>query len=106
MAISRPASLNLTAAALALLALGGVCFAAGPAPLFEVQGHRGARWMRPENTLSAFRYAVENGADTLEMDLNVTKDGVLVITHDPALNSKSAWARMGIKSEAPSWCAA
>lgn len=53
---------------------------------FEVQGHRGARAARPENTLSAFRYALSEGVDTLEMDLNVTKDEVLVITHDPVIN--------------------
>jgi glycerophosphoryl diester phosphodiesterase len=53
---------------------------------FEIQGHRGARWVRPENTLSAFRYALAAGVDTLEMDLLVTKDGVLVVAHDPVLN--------------------
>jgi glycerophosphoryl diester phosphodiesterase len=53
---------------------------------FEVQGHRGARWSRPENTLSAFQFALDAGVDTLEMDLNVTRDNVLVVTHDPYLN--------------------
>ena len=65
------------------LVLGQVTFAAVP---FDVEGHRGARAARPENTMSAFRYAVEVGADTLEMDLHATKDDVLVITHDPFLN--------------------
>lgn len=54
---------------------------------FEIQGHRGARAVRPENSLSAFRYALEAGVDTLEMDLHATKDNVLVVTHDPFLNS-------------------
>lgn len=54
----------------------------------EVHGHRGARWVRPENTMAAFRYAVEEGVDTLELDLHVTRDNVLVITHDPILNRK------------------
>ncbi|MES3036858.1 MAG: glycerophosphodiester phosphodiesterase family protein [Bdellovibrionota bacterium] len=53
---------------------------------FEVQGHRGARAERPENTISAFEYALNLGVDTLELDLNVTKDDVLVITHDPHIN--------------------
>jgi glycerophosphoryl diester phosphodiesterase len=53
---------------------------------YEVEGHRGARWARPENILSAFRYALEAGVDTLELDLHATKDDVLVITHDPQLN--------------------
>lgn len=51
-----------------------------------VHGHRGARAMYPENTLPAFEYAIGQGADVLEMDLAVTKDGVLVISHDPHIN--------------------
>lgn len=48
----------------------------------EVQGHRGARARRPENTLEAFRYAIRAGVDTLELDVNVTRDDVLVVIHD------------------------
>ncbi len=55
-------------------------------PAFEIQGHRGARAVRPENTLPAFRHALEVGADTLELDLLATKDNVLVVGHDPVLN--------------------
>jgi len=51
-----------------------------------VHGHRGARAMRPENTIPAFEYAIQAGADVLEMDVAVTKDNVLVISHDPHLN--------------------
>ncbi len=51
-----------------------------------VHGHRGARAERPENTLAAFEYAIEVGADVLELDLSVTKDDVLVVSHDPVLN--------------------
>ncbi len=51
-----------------------------------VHGHRGARARFPENTLPAFEYAVRIGADALEMDVAVTKDNVLVISHDPHLN--------------------
>lgn len=69
---------NRIVAALALLA--------PPTPAFEVEGHRGARWVRPENTLAAFRYALEAGVDTLELDLHVTRDDVLVVTHDPFVN--------------------
>jgi glycerophosphoryl diester phosphodiesterase len=53
----------------------------------EVHGHRGARWVRPENTLPAFEYAVKAGVDVLEMDTHVTKDGIVVVTHDPTLNA-------------------
>lgn len=50
-----------------------------------VHGHRGSRGTRPENTLAAFREALRAGADVLELDLAVTKDGVLVVSHDPRL---------------------
>lgn len=50
-----------------------------------VHGHRGARAMRPENTIPAFEYAIEVGVDVLEMDMAVTKDNVIVISHDPIL---------------------
>lgn len=50
--------------------------------LFDVQGHRGARGLRPENTLPAFAAALELGVSTLEMDVGVTADGVVVVTHD------------------------
>ncbi len=53
---------------------------------FDVQAHRGGRARRPENTLAAFAYAVELGVDTLEMDLAVTKDRVVVVSHDYRLN--------------------
>lgn len=53
----------------------------------EVQGHRGARSVRSENTLAAFKYALQVGVDTLELDLAVTKDNILVVSHDPILSS-------------------
>ena len=62
----------------------GILAAAGP-PKIIVHGHRGARARRPENTLPAFRYAIEQGADVLEMDMSVTRDNVIVISHDPIL---------------------
>lgn len=52
----------------------------------QVQGHRGARARFPENTLPAFQHALEAGADVLELDLAMTKDQVLVISHDPHVN--------------------
>jgi glycerophosphoryl diester phosphodiesterase len=53
-----------------------------------VHGHRGARALRPENTIPAFEYAIQAGADVLEMDVAVTKDNVLVISHDPHINAE------------------
>ncbi len=49
---------------------------------FDVQGHRGSRGLFPENTLPAFTGAIEAGANTLELDLQVTSDGEIVIHHD------------------------
>ncbi len=57
------------------------------AQAFDLQGHRGARGLAPENTLAAFRTALDLGVTTLETDLAVTKDGVLVLSHDPLLNA-------------------
>jgi glycerophosphoryl diester phosphodiesterase len=54
--------------------------------MLEVQGHRGARAARPENTLAAFEYAIEAGVDTLELDVNVTKDDRVVVVHDQKIN--------------------
>jgi glycerophosphoryl diester phosphodiesterase len=52
----------------------------------DLQGHRGARGLLPENTLAAFQWALERGVDTLEMDCGVTRDGVVVVHHDRRLN--------------------
>jgi glycerophosphoryl diester phosphodiesterase len=52
----------------------------------DVQGHRGARGHLPENTLPGFQRALELGATTLELDVGVTRDGVVVVHHDRALN--------------------
>jgi glycerophosphoryl diester phosphodiesterase len=48
--------------------------------------HRGASDRAPEETMSAFKLAVQDKADYLEMDLRQTKDGKLVLMHDPSLN--------------------
>jgi len=56
------------------------------APKILVHGHRGARALRPENTIPAFEFAIQAGVDFLEMDVAVTKDNVLVISHDPHIN--------------------
>lgn len=52
----------------------------------EVQGHRGCRGLRPENTLPAFEHAIALGVDTLELDLALTRDDVLAVVHDPEVN--------------------
>ncbi len=59
---------------------------AGAAPRILVHGHRGARSVRPENTIPGFQYAIQAGADFLELDLQVTRDNVLVVSHDATPN--------------------
>lgn len=66
------------AALAALLAL--------PAAAFDLQGHRGARGLAPENTMAGFARALAVGVTTLELDLAMTRDGVLVVYHDFRLN--------------------
>ncbi len=53
---------------------------------FDLQGHRGARGLWPENTLGGFERALALGIKTLELDCAMTSDGVVVISHDPQLN--------------------
>lgn len=67
-------------------ALLAFALAAGSASAFDLQGHRGARGLAPENTLAAFDLALKLGVDTIESDLAVTRDGVLVLAHDPQVN--------------------
>jgi glycerophosphoryl diester phosphodiesterase len=55
-------------------------------PAFDLQGHRGARGLAPENTIEAFRVALSIGVTTLELDVGMTRDGVLVVHHDEWLN--------------------
>jgi glycerophosphoryl diester phosphodiesterase len=71
---------------LAALAWAVLSAAGGPALAFDLQGHRGARGLAPENTLAGFELALALGVDTLESDLALTRDGVLVLAHDPQVN--------------------
>ena len=52
----------------------------------DIQGHRGARGLLPENTLPAFARALSIGVTTLELDCAITRDGVVVVSHDSTLN--------------------
>jgi glycerophosphoryl diester phosphodiesterase len=55
------------------------------ASTFDLEGHRGARGLAPENTLAAFRRALDIGVTTIETDVGVTRDGIPVISHNPNL---------------------
>lgn len=63
-----------------------LCAVAGPAWAFDLQGHRGARGLEPENTLPAFARAIAAGVSTLELDVGVANDGAIVVAHDRRLN--------------------
>ncbi|MCW6004823.1 hypothetical protein K1W54_09520 [Micromonospora sp. CPCC 205371] len=70
-----------------VLAARGYKLPRGYAAPFDIQGHRGARAVRPENTLAGFRYALANpDVSTLELDAGVTADGHLVVIHDRTVN--------------------
>ena len=53
---------------------------------FDLEFHRGGRDARPENTLYSYQYAIENGATTIECDMQLSKDLIIVMSHNPALN--------------------
>jgi glycerophosphoryl diester phosphodiesterase len=75
--------------------------ASATAQVFDLQGHRGARGLLPENTLPAFDKAIELGVSTLELDVGVSKDGVLVISHDRGLNPEITRDASGAYLAAP-----
>jgi glycerophosphoryl diester phosphodiesterase len=73
--------LKIAVAGAALLAF------SGNAMSFDLQAHRGGRGLAPENTLTSFSNALDIGVNTLELDVGITKDGVMVISHDRYLNA-------------------
>src|SRR5580658_9867599 len=62
---------------------------------FDLEAHRGGRALRPENTLPSFANALSMGVDTLELDMGVTRDGVVVVSHERTLNPDLARAADG-----------
>jgi len=56
-------------------------------PKFDVQGHRGCRGLRPENSIPAMLLALDSGVTTLEMDVVVTLDKQLVLSHEPWMSA-------------------
>jgi glycerophosphoryl diester phosphodiesterase len=84
----RMLSLALTGA----IIMAGMSYAADQAQApnisrpFDIEAHRGGRALRPENTLQSFANALSMGVDTLELDMGVTKDEVIVVSHERGLN--------------------
>lgn len=57
-----------------------------PSAVFDIQGHRGCRGLYPENSIPAMIHAAELGVNTLELDVVITKDKKVVLSHEPFLN--------------------
>jgi glycerophosphoryl diester phosphodiesterase len=55
---------------------------------FEVQGHRGERGMAPENSIEGFLMALDEGVDVLEMDVVITKDEQVILSHEPWISAE------------------
>jgi len=88
--------------ALFLLVLYGCAApAGGSAGGFDLQAHRGGRGLAPENTLAAFSNAMALGVDTLELDIGLTADGIVVISHDTVLNPEHTRDAQGAFLGAP-----
>ncbi|HMG91443.1 MAG TPA: glycerophosphodiester phosphodiesterase [Chryseolinea sp.] len=56
-------------------------------PKFDIQGHRGARGLRPENTIPSFLMALDSGVTTLELDIAITKDKQVIVSHEPWMSA-------------------
>jgi glycerophosphoryl diester phosphodiesterase len=83
--------------ALAILFL----FTHGEVMAFDIEAHRGGRALMPENTLLSFANALSMGVDTLELDIGVTADGALVVSHERGLNPDLARGPDGAYIAAP-----
>ena len=56
-------------------------------PRFDIQGHRGCRGLKPENTIPAFFAALDSGVTTIELDVAITKDKLIVVSHEPWMSA-------------------
>jgi glycerophosphoryl diester phosphodiesterase len=64
-------------------------------PAYYKEGHRGGTGLMPENTIQAMKKAVDVGANVIEVDVYTTKDGQLIVTHDPHINWKISLTEQG-----------
>ncbi len=73
----------------------------GVAPQLDIQGHRGARGLAPENTLPGFEIALDLEVSTLELDLHFSADGRVVVWHDPAVDREKCGLAPGAPPDVP-----
>jgi glycerophosphoryl diester phosphodiesterase len=79
------------------LAIAAFClFNNGDAMAFDLEAHRGGRALFPENTLQSFANALSMGVNTLELDIGVTRDGAIVVSHERKLNPDLARSADGV----------
>src|SRR5690349_17730106 len=83
---NRPLFLCLAAASLAACTASRQLSLPENYPAFYKEGHRGTRGLMPENTIPAMKKGVEVGANVIEVDVYLTKDGKVLIAHDPFVN--------------------
>ena len=69
--------------------------AGGSASRVEIIGHRGSPREAPENTLASFQHAIAHGVDGIELDVHATRDGVVVVHHDPVIGGSDGSAVAG-----------
>src|SRR5258705_13143479 len=69
-----------------LISAATLAMTAATSHALDIQGHRGTRGLAPENTLPAFARALSIGVSTLELDCAITKDGIVIVSHDATLN--------------------
>ncbi len=84
--MQRPVRLGAVLAALVIVA--AVPTASAASPDFDLQAHRGGRGETTEESLRAFAKSIELGVSTLELDINITKDGQPLVWHDPTIDAE------------------
>ncbi len=83
-------------AAVCCVMSGQAIFMNGTAMAFDIEAHRGGRALLPENTLPSFANALSMGVDTLELDIAVTSDHAIVVSHERGLNPDLARTADGV----------
>ena len=87
---------NLCAFYYVLIFMAHVAFIQSDSPSFDLEGHRGCRGLMPENTVPAFLKALDIGVNTLEMDVVISKDRQVVVSHEPYFNAAFSIAPNGL----------
>ena len=67
----------------------------------DLQGHRGCRGLMPENTIAALLHSIDLGVTTLEMDVVITKDNKVILSHEPFMNPEIATPPTGQQFSSP-----